>query len=226
MNASMVIGLCFVFATMALVNAGAQWALHSETFKRFRIRTPVVPRPPSRRKVANIAANSMVSLSCYLVVLTFGSAFLIGEAARTALAWCWEVLSALLLYDLLYYVMHRAFHRPQLMRWIHGVHHRVRHATAMEALYLHPAENVAGLGLLFASIAIVGPVGPASFLTIAFVHSFVNIVTHTNLVFPHPAFRLTNHWAIRHDHHHHGHLNANYASIFPFWDLMFGTYRR
>lgn len=225
MNASVIIGLCFVFAAMGLLNAASQWALHSEAFQRFRIRTPAVPRPPSPVKVANIAGNSVVSLSCYLAVLYFGSAFLIREAPPTALRWGWEVLSALLLYDFLYYVMHRALHRPRLMRWIHGVHHRVRHPTAMEALYMHPAENVAGLSLLFASIGIVGPVSPASFLTIAFAHSFVNIVTHTNLVLPHPAFRLTNHWAVRHDHHHYRHLNANYASIFPFWDLMFGTYR-
>ena len=225
MSDSVILGLCVVFAAMALLNAASQWAVHSETFRRFRIRTPVAARPPIGRKYANIAGNSMVSLSCYLVGLYFGSAFLMNEAAPTALRLCWEVLSALLLYDFLYYVMHRAFHRPRLMRLIHGVHHRVRHPTAMEALYQHPVENVAGLGLLFASIGIVGPVSPASFLAIAFLHSFVNIVTHTNLVLPHPVFTLTNHWAIRHDHHHHGHLNTNYASIFPFWDLMFGTYR-
>jgi len=45
------------------------------------------------------------------------------------------------------------------------------------------------------------------------------------VVVPHPAFKLTNYWVIRHDRHHYKHLNTNFASIFPYWDMMFGTHK-
>ena len=48
---------------------------------------------------------------------------------------------------------------------------------------------------------------------------------HTGLVLPHPAFRLTNYWVIRHDRHHYKHVNTNFAQIFPCWDMMFRTHK-
>ena len=127
--------------------------------------------------------------------------------------------------DFLYYWMHRALHRPTLMRLVHGVHHRVHHPSAVEALYLNPFETVAAMVLLFGCIAAVGPVSMPSFIAIALVHSLVNIATHVNLDLPHPAFRLTNHWARRHDLHHGARRDAHFSSIFPYWDMAFGAYR-
>ena len=57
------------------------------------------------------------------------------------------------------------------------------------------------------------------------VHAFVNIVVHTGLVLPHPVFRLTNYWVIRHDRHTYKHVNTNIAQVFSFWDMMFGTHK-
>ncbi len=96
--------------------------------------------------------------------------------------------------------------------------------SAVESLYLHPLEQLAGLSLLMGSTAILGPVSTTAFLLIVFVHTTANILVHTNMVFPHPACKLANYWAQRHDVHHGKHLNRNYASIFPFWDMMFDTY--
>ena len=78
---------------------------------------------------------------------------------------------------------------------------------------------------LFLGIAVVGSISVASLLTVLVMHAFVNIVVHTDLVLPHPAFRLTNYWVIRHDRHTYKHVNTNFAQVFSFWDMMFGTHK-
>ena len=131
----------------------------------------------------------------------------------------------LLVYDFFYYLMHRALHHPSLMKKIHGVHHKSRKVAAPESLYLHPAENIAGLVLLFAVVFLHG-CSTTTFLVVFTVYVTAMILNHTGMVFPHPIFRPLNYMAIKHDHHHSKHLNKNYASIFTFiYDRMFETYK-
>lgn len=221
----LIVGLVVIFGLTSVLGAVSLWAVHSRKYGRYRMRTPVQDPLPAGRKYLNMSLNGTLSLSFYAACLYFGSRFLVHDETPVPVLWFGEVMASLLLYDLAYYAMHRAFHRPRMMKWVHGVHHKVHYPTAMDGLYLNPVENMAGLSLLMLSIAAVGPISVASFLTVALLHSFVNIVTHTNLMLPHPAFRLTNYWALKHDHHHGEHRNANFATIFPFWDMMFGTYR-
>jgi sterol desaturase/sphingolipid hydroxylase (fatty acid hydroxylase superfamily) len=134
-----------------------------------------------------------------------------------------EVLGVLLVYDFIYYWFHRVFHKKELMIYMHGVHHKMRFPTAMDATYLNPLENFGGLAILFIAISLFAPVSEVSFILIIVIHAFINIIVHTNMVLPHPIFMLTNFWAIKHDAHHGKHLNKNYANIFPYWDQMFGT---
>ena len=200
------------------------WAAQSSSLKKYRIRTPTTYRIPKAKKVINIGLNAMLSMVFFAAVLYhFGDA-IIGAPRAGAVTIFGEVLASLLLYDFMYYFLHRGMHNPKLMKYVHGVHHYVRFPTSTESIYLHPAENIAGLGLLCIAMAIVGPISALSFLIVFFIHSTVNILVHSNLDLPHPAFKLFNFWAKKHDLHHGKHLNRNYASIFPFWDLMFGTY--
>lgn len=200
------------------------WAAQSSSLKRYRIRTPTTYRIPKAKKAINISLNATLSLVFFAAVLYhFGDALIYDGPVRGVTLFG-EVLASLLLYDFMYYFLHRGMHHPKFMKYVHGVHHYVRFPTSAESIYLHPAENLAGLGLLCIAMAIVGPVSAVAFLIIFFIHSTVNILVHANLNLPHPAFKLLNFWAIKHDIHHGKHLNRNYASIFPFWDLMFGTY--
>ena len=169
--------------------------------------------------------NLTLSLAICFAVLYVGAEYLVYDAMPGFALFFGEVLAALLLYDLLYCFLHRMLHLPLMMRLLHGVHHRVRYPTALDGLYIHPVELVAALVPLFLGIAVVGPIGVASLLTVLVVHAFVNIVVHTSLVLPHPAFKLTSYWAIRHDRHHYKHVNTSFAPIFPFWDMMFGTHK-
>ena len=220
---SLAVGLASGGVLIAAVGSIATWVSSAERFEHFRIRTSTGTIP---RKYVSIALNGTLAAAMYAVVAIFGADILYSnDAGNSVLRVALESLTALLVYDFLYYFLHRWLHTPRMMRRVHGVHHRVHSPEAMDGLFLHPAETIAGLALLFVAMAAVGPVSVASFLTVAFVHSVANIATHTNLVVPHPTFALFNYWAVRHDLHHSTHRNANYASIFPFWDRMFGTYQ-
>lgn len=208
-------------ALMALL----MWMVHSERYKKYRIRTPETQRISNEKKFKNISGNGIFSTVLLVAVIYLFHDVLIYEGSARGVVIFGEVAGALLLYDFMYYFMHRTMHHPKLMKYVHGVHHYVRYPTSAESIYLHPVENAAGLLLLMLSIYLLGPISIVSFGIAFFVYSTVNILVHSNLVLPHPAFRLFNFWAVKHDYHHGKHLNKNYASITPFWDLMFGTYK-
>jgi sterol desaturase/sphingolipid hydroxylase (fatty acid hydroxylase superfamily) len=210
------------FAGALVLDALLLVVLDSKTLAKYRIRTSPVPViPPTRRRI-NTGLNNLLSLAFFAAYFYF-----IGEQTLYA-GWpgvtkfLGEVLGVLLLYDFMYYFFHRAMHIRKIMRFCHAVHHRVRFPMARESVFLHPFETVAGLGLLILAIAILGPVSTPSFLAIFLLHSSINLIVHSNLVFPHPVFRLFNFWVTKHDVHHNKARN-NYASIFPFWDQAFGT---
>lgn len=219
------IAIVAMVGAAAVFSAMAEFAAQAPAFRRYRLRTPDRELIPAGKKRAAVAVSGLLSLAIYLVPLFLAGERLVHGGGAGLLSTLGQALAVLVLYDLMYYAAHRAMHLKPLMRLMHGVHHKVRFPTAFESAYLHPLDTLVGVGLLIVSAAILGPVPVAAFLIAAAVHSFVNIVTHTNLVFPHALFRLTNHWAIRHDMHHGKHLDSNYASIFTFLDRLFGTYR-
>jgi sterol desaturase/sphingolipid hydroxylase (fatty acid hydroxylase superfamily) len=200
------------------------WAAESVRFSKYRIRTPKNYQIPPLRKAINTNLNNVLSLLIFIAFFIFaGERFLQpGWPGITMLLG--ETLLVLLLYDFMYYFFHRFMHHPKVLRHVHRVHHLVRFPTANESIFLHPLETIGGLGLLILSVLILGPISAYSFLLIFFVYSSVNIIVHSNLVIPHPAFRLFNFWSEKHDIHH-SKLNYNYASIFPFWDQAFGTFK-
>jgi sterol desaturase/sphingolipid hydroxylase (fatty acid hydroxylase superfamily) len=197
------------------------WAAHSQRFGHYRIRNGVNRITPARKKI-NTNLNNLFSLAIFAGYFYFlGERTLYAGTPRVTTL-LGEVLGVLLLYDFMYYFFHRIMHHPKLMKYVHGIHHFVRNPVADESVYLHPFETFGGLALLILAIVILGPVSTTGFLIIFFIHSTANIIVHSNLVFPHPAFRLFNFWVIKHDIHH-SKVRDNYASIFPFWDQAFGT---
>lgn len=198
------------------------WAASSPRFAAWRIRTPTTPQIAPRLKTINTMLNNTLSLAIFAAYFYFLGERTLYAGWPSATVLLGEVLGVLLLYDFMYYFFHRAMHLRRVMRYCHAVHHRVRFPTSSESIFLHPLENLGGLGLLILAIVILGPISTVSFLVMFLLHSSINIIVHSNLLIPHPAFRLFNFWVEKHDIHHHRARN-NYASIFPFWDQAFGT---
>jgi sterol desaturase/sphingolipid hydroxylase (fatty acid hydroxylase superfamily) len=179
---------------------------------------------PIPLRVFNTNMNNLLALVVWGVYFHYwGDSTMYDNARPGFFTMCWEVFAVLVVYDFFYWGFHRVMHYPKLMPYCHGVHHRVRSPTADQSTYLHPLETVGGLACLIFAIRLLGPISKFSFLVLFGIHSTVNIIVHSNLQIPHGTFWLFNFWVQKHDVHHFKMVN-NYASIFPFADLLFGTY--
>jgi sterol desaturase/sphingolipid hydroxylase (fatty acid hydroxylase superfamily) len=190
----------------------------------------IYPKKPKRlswdRIARNVVPNSVVS-GALTVAATLGlRTWLVDELGDpTLLEVAADVAATLLLYDFLYYFMHRfLFHEWKLLRPVHVVHHTNKQPTAFESLYLHPVENAMGLGLLMICTLIIGPVSLPAFAVILAVYSFLNLVIHSGLDFDRPGLRGFGYMARKHARHHSSMRAGNYASITPLPDLIFDTH--
>ncbi|MGJ8670317.1 MAG: sterol desaturase family protein [Oceanococcus sp.] len=203
---------------------GLNWAATSQRFSQYRVRTPGKNHIPPDRKIINVTLNNTLALLIFISFLLYRGETTLYAAWPGSAHVFGETFAVLLLYDFAYYFYHRGMHHPKIMKYIHGVHHKVRFPTASESIYLHPLEQMGALALLLGAMTLLGPISEYSFLAIFFIYSSSNIIVHANILLPHPAFRLFNFWVEKHDTHHDK-FKYNYASIFPFWDQAFGTYK-
>ena len=222
MNATFFILFVGVFVFATVMGGALSWAARTEKYGVYRIhrgRNPIA----EKLKAPTILMNYSLPWLMYGGFFYFLGHQTIYAGTPKLLTLLMESLGAVVLYDFLYYFMHRAMHTKSGMKLIHGVHHKVRYVTAESGSYLHPLETFAGTGLFLLSVVLVGPVSAASFLIATFLFTTINIWVHSNFVFESRWAGLLNFWSRTHDvHHYHG--RNNYSSILPFWDMMFGTH--
>lgn len=219
-----------LFVVLALSGV-VMFALHSLFASASTDAVKIYPKRPRRlplgRFLSNMVPNTIFS-GALAVVVTLGlRTWLVDEsnASATPFDVFADVVGALLLYDFLYYFMHRfVFHEWKAMRSVHTVHHTNKFPTAFESLYMHPLENFMGLGLLLVCTAIIGPVSVPAFGLIFGVYSLLNLVIHSGLDFNRPGLRFFGLMARKHARHHASMRAGNYASITPLPDLLFDTY--
>jgi sterol desaturase/sphingolipid hydroxylase (fatty acid hydroxylase superfamily) len=199
------------------------FAYHSKRFEPYRISLKESMKVPGPERLKNIAFIAVLSLIAVFGMTASIYRFTFHDHHVSVGRIGFEIVAILLVYDFAYYWLHRAMHTKKLMRWVHGRHHEVHNPTAMESFYLTPAELFAGLGLLLACTWLLGPVSIYSFAAVFFVHTTLNITVHSGLTSKRlllwPIDKLTH----KHYTHHAGSYDNNYASLTPFWDLLFGT---
>jgi sterol desaturase/sphingolipid hydroxylase (fatty acid hydroxylase superfamily) len=206
-----------------LLLAFLAYAYHARRFEPFRISMKESMKVPDRERIQNIGFISVLSL-----LAVFGMTFLVYPYAfydHPTSPWrmLFEIFAILLVYDFAYYWLHRGMHHKKVMKYVHAVHHQVHNPTAMESFYLHPIELFAGLALLVACTWALGPVSIYSFAVVFFIHSTLNITVHSGLTSKRWWLFPIDHLTKKHYIHHAGNYDNNYASLTPFWDMMFGT---
>jgi sterol desaturase/sphingolipid hydroxylase (fatty acid hydroxylase superfamily) len=125
--------------------------------------------------------------------------------------------------DFALYWSHRVFHRGAAWKY-HAVHHAPEQVEWLSAARFHPVN------LLFGSVAtdiamLLAGVSPEVFIVLGPFNTIVSTYVHANLswtggplryVFVSPVFHR---W-----HHVIEPKDRNFASTFPVWDLLFGTF--
>ena len=142
----------------------------------------------------------------------------------------WGVLAAIVVFDLWQYTWHRLNHRVAFLWRFHAVHHADRELDASSALRFHTGEIVLSSVARLAVLPLLG-------LTIGQVLAYEMVLLpiilfhHSNIRVPASLDRSLRwlivtpwmHWVHHSDRRRE--TDSNYASVFSFWDRLFGSFR-
>jgi sterol desaturase/sphingolipid hydroxylase (fatty acid hydroxylase superfamily) len=131
----------------------------------------------------------------------------------------------LLLADLCAYWSHRLFHGKWLWRFL-AIHHSSRTVDWLSSVRLHPVNDLLSRVAQVLPLYWLGFNGAALAAFIPFL-TFYAIVVHANVSWSFGPFRYLIASPVFHRWHHTTEeegLDKNFASLFPFIDLAFGTF--
>lgn len=213
-----------------LIIFGCAFVVMGSCIALYQTKADIRIHPAKKRKLDGAALYIRVGLNgafSTAIILAFVFLFegaLVNHASSSLVRASIEALAILILYDFLYYFMHRyPFHQWGWFKRVHAVHHRAKTPSAIDSLFLHPFENFAGLALLMLCTMIVGPVHPYAFIGALFTHAMLNIIVHMGIASDRFPFRYFSLLARKHDTHHSSMRAGNYASLTPIPDKIFGT---
>jgi sterol desaturase/sphingolipid hydroxylase (fatty acid hydroxylase superfamily) len=145
----------------------------------------------------------------------------------------WGLLAALAMwvylaaFDLLYYTFHRLQHRVPLLWKVHRTHHGIEHLSALNS-YHHPLEDVLRLPMIALPLGLLLQHNlPAAVPVVTAWAAAWGYWIHSKLTLDIGPLRAVvgDNWT---HHVHHGrdarYHDTNFASFFPLWDRVFGTY--
>jgi sterol desaturase/sphingolipid hydroxylase (fatty acid hydroxylase superfamily) len=214
------IGLTIGAASVAFL----AWAVVTPRFARYRI-SDDPHRAIDDMTLYKTAAKSAVFSASLIFAAAFAlQSFLFYRGPVSVWRVALEAVTVILIYDFLYYFMHRyLLHEWRTLRGAHAVHHAAQNPRVIDALLLHPLETFLGLASLFVSILMVGGIHLYTFAPIFAAYTTLNVFNHAGVALPWFPFKTIGILAIKHDRHHHSMLSGNYASITPLPDYVFGT---
>ena len=136
-----------------------------------------------------------------------------------------RIIVALLIFELLGYAYHRAAHRLSFLWKLHSVHHSAQRMDWLASFRQHPLEVLLMTLVQNAPLALLGlPLGE---------HAIVVLLLKLNTVFVHADIDIPSgiwqHIVATPRFHHRHHASepsklANFSSLFPWIDHIFGTH--
>jgi sterol desaturase/sphingolipid hydroxylase (fatty acid hydroxylase superfamily) len=136
-----------------------------------------------------------------------------------------QIIEMLFLADLIGYWMHRWFHVTCLWRF-HAVHHSPKHLDWLSAYRMHPLNDAASRVIQTLPLLLLGFSPLLLMEYVPFIVVYV-VFLHTNIRWTFGPFKYVIASPSFHRWHHASEeaaLDRNYATMFPVWDLLFGTY--
>lgn len=144
--------------------------------------------------------------------------------------WLAVVLSVVVL-DLTLYAQHIVFHKVPVLWRLHRTHHSDPHFDVSTALRFHPAEVVLSMFLKMGVVVLLGA-PPEAVILFEVLLNGAAIFNHANIRVPRALDRAARWVIVTPDMHriHHSQdrveTDSNYGFFLPWWDRVFGTYRR
>jgi sterol desaturase/sphingolipid hydroxylase (fatty acid hydroxylase superfamily) len=135
-------------------------------------------------------------------------------------------VAVLILQDTYFYFMHRMFHHPLLLRWLHQGHHRSGDPTPWTSFAFDLPEALIQ-AIFFVSVIFVVPIHLITLIAVLLTMTVWSVLNHLGFeLFPSSFPRhWLGQWFIGSTHHsiHHRKYTVHYGLYFTFWDKMLGT---
>lgn len=136
-----------------------------------------------------------------------------------------QMIEILLLGDLIGYWMHRWFHVTWLWRF-HAIHHSPKSLDWLSAYRMHPVNDMLSRIAQTVPLLMFGYSPNIIIAYVPFISAYV-VFLHTNIAWTWGPLKYVISSPTFHRWHHSsepGSIDRNYATFFPFWDLLFGTF--
>ncbi len=223
MTIAVVVAISIGMVLSAFTMVAVVWGFYSPVSANIRIRVEKERKLKGWPVALRIGLNGLFSSTLVYVFALALQRFLFYTGRPSLGRFVYEPVAVLLVYDFLYYLLHRyPFHAWPGLREVHAMHHRAKYPIAFDSLYLNPIETLCGLTLLTFCTWLVGPISVHSFALIFLVYSQMNILVHCGLDLP-GALKPFGFMARKHDAHHRHMKAGNFASLTPIWDRLFRT---
>ena len=140
-------------------------------------------------------------------------------------------LASIVLMDMVIYLQHVMVHAVPLLWRLHRVHHADLDYDVTTGARFHPIEILLSMLIKFATIVLLGPSAVAVILFEVILNATA-MFNHANIRLPLPVDRLLRLLLVTPDMHrvHHSteddEANSNFGFSLPWWDYIFGTYRK
>jgi sterol desaturase/sphingolipid hydroxylase (fatty acid hydroxylase superfamily) len=140
------------------------------------------------------------------------------------------VIAGVLILDLAAYGGHVLKHKVPLFWRFHRVHHSDAEMDVTTGFRFHPVEALISWVFLIPAIVLFG-IPTLAILVFAGLYSLSALAQHANFAFPEWADRIVRVVFVSPGSHriHHSprreRTDSNYATLFSFWDRIFGTYK-
>lgn len=135
-------------------------------------------------------------------------------------------VGVLILQDTYFYFMHRMFHHPLLLKWLHQGHHRSGDPTPWTSFAFDLPEALIQ-AIFFVSVIFVVPIHFITLIAVLLTMTVWSVLNHLGFeLFPSSFPRhWLGQWFIGSTHHsiHHRKYTVHYGLYFTFWDKMLGT---
>jgi sterol desaturase/sphingolipid hydroxylase (fatty acid hydroxylase superfamily) len=131
----------------------------------------------------------------------------------------------LLIQDVMLYWIHRVFHSRIAWKF-HAVHHSPKVLDWMSTMRTHPVNYILEFTLADVVILLLG-FAPAALMLLAAFNTVYSSMVHANLNWTFGPLRYVLASPVFHRWHHttqEAGLDKNFASTFPFLDIVFGTF--
>jgi sterol desaturase/sphingolipid hydroxylase (fatty acid hydroxylase superfamily) len=140
-------------------------------------------------------------------------------------------LLGFLVLDLVIYAQHVVFHRVPWLWRLHRMHHADLDTDVTTGFRFHPFEILISLGIKIAAVLAFG-IPPVAVFLFEVVLNATSLFNHSNVAMPDRIDRLLRLVLVTPDMHrvHHSivreETDSNFGFNLPWWDRLFGTYRR